>query len=313
MDKTNNKKIIFLGTPDISAFLLEGMVKAGFNIVGVITKEDKVRGRNNDIEPSPVAKKAVELGLRVHKPHRLNTDFKFIKELKPDLLLTFAYGQMISDEILGLGTCKPLNLHASLLPKYRGAAPIQYALKNGDSLTGVSLMEMVHEMDAGDVFSVINIEISPDDNFTSLSQKVAQTSLDLVIRDLPLFFEGKLNPTIQDSSLVSKCPTIKKEEEKLSLEETNTDFVNHVRSISYLPGAYLYNGNEIIKIYKAQSLNETVDHELGSLIKIGKKTLALQLAHGQVSLLELQRPGKKRMTASDFLNGVKNLEEIRLK
>ena len=148
------KRIVFLGTPEISTDLLKGMVEQGFHIVGVVTKEDKVRGRNNKIEESPVAKMARELNIPVHKPHRLNKDFDFIKALEPDLLLTFAYGQLISDEVLALSKEKPLNVHASLLPKYRGAAPIQYALRDGEEKTGVSLMEMVHEMDAGDVYAL---------------------------------------------------------------------------------------------------------------------------------------------------------------
>ena len=138
-----NERIIFLGTPEISAKLLEGLIKNNFNIVGVVTKEDKIRGRGNKIEPSPVALVADKYHIPVHKPHRLNTDYQFIEDLKPDLLLTFAYGQIIKEDILTLSRYKPLNLHASILPKYRGAAPIQYALKNGDDITGVSLMEMV--------------------------------------------------------------------------------------------------------------------------------------------------------------------------
>ena len=135
-----NERIVFLGTPELAAECLKGLVKANFNIVGVVTKEDKIRGRNNTVEESPVAKVAHEFNLPLHKPHRLNTDVQFLVDLKPDLLLTFAYGQLISDEILALGTYKPLNLHGSLLPKYRGAAPMQYALYNGDKQTGVSLM-----------------------------------------------------------------------------------------------------------------------------------------------------------------------------
>ncbi len=304
------KKIVFLGTPQISADCLKGLVERGFNIVGVVTKEDKVRGRNNEIEASPVCKTAMELAIPVHKPHRLNQDFGFIKNLQPDLLLTFAYGQMISDEVLSLSKYRPLNLHASLLPKYRGAAPIQYALRNGDKVTGVSLMQMVHEMDAGDVFAVKELQIDADDNYTSLANKLSRTALDLATEALPLFFEGKLEGKPQDKNKISFCPSIKKEEEILRLDTDPNSFVNQVRSLSETPGGYLFNGNQILKIYKASYFNDEVTTKVGSLIRPSKKQLALQLTKGQVLLQELQRPGKKKMTAIDFLNGVKNVDSI---
>lgn len=308
-----DKRIIFLGTPEISARCLKGLVQHGFQIVGVVTKEDKVRGRNNDIEPSPVAKTAVELNIPVHKPHRLNRDFGFIRELNPDLLLTFAYGQMISDEVLSLSKYRPLNLHASLLPKYRGAAPIQYALRNGDRETGVSLMQMVHEMDAGDVFAVRKCEISEEDNYTSLADKLSDTALELATEALPLFFEDRLEGIHQDPKNVSFCPTIKKEEEILNLNQDPLSFVNQVRSLSETPGGYLFNGNQILKIYKAKPFSDDITAPIGSLLRPSKKQLVLQLERGQVQLLELQRPGKKKMTAMDFLNGVKDVTSIVLK
>lgn len=308
-----DKRILFLGTPDISAFVLEGLVKVGFNIVGVVTKEDKIRGRNNEIEASPVAKKAVELNIPVFKPHRLNKEHGFIEKLKPDLLLTFAYGQILSDEVLALGTYKPLNLHASLLPKYRGAAPIQYALRNGDNETGVTLMEMAHDLDAGDIYAVKSLPILEEDNYTSLADRLAQCALDLAIESLPLFFEDKLNPIPQDGSLATFCPTIKKEEEKLNLYTDPTTFINQVRSLSYTPGGYLYKENEMLKIYKASYYSDKTDLEVGKLLRPSKKELVLQLEKGQVKILELQRPGKKRMSAIDFLNGVNNIDKIQLK
>lgn len=309
-----NERIIFLGTPAISAHVLEGLVKAGMNIVGVITKEDKVRGRNNKIEESPVALKAHELGLPLHKPHKLNTDFAFIKEKKPDLLLTFAYGQIISDEILALGSYKPLNLHASLLPKYRGAAPIQYALRNGDKETGVSLMEMVHALDAGDVYAVKKLVIDPKDNYTTLADKLSEVSLQLALEALPKYFRGELTPVKQDESKVSYCPTIKKEEEHLNLSLGCEEFINQMRSLSYTPGGYLLRPDgEILKIFTAEKVNGELKASVGTVVLAKKKQILLQLKDGQVALEELQRPGKKIMKAVDFNNGVHDLEGSVLK
>lgn len=301
-------RIIFLGTPEISAYVLEGLLKNGFNIVGVVTKEDKVRGRNNKVEESPVALKAHEYQLPVHKPHRLNKDFQFLVDLKPDLLLTFAYGQIISDEILALGTFKPLNLHASLLPKYRGAAPIQYALRNGDSVTGVSLMEMVHEMDAGDVYAVKELPIDYKDNYTALAEKLSHVALDLALEALPKYFQNELANVPQNSAEVSFCPTIKKEEEHLSLSLSPEAFVNQVRSLAMTPGGYLLHGQEILKVYEAEVLNHEKEKEPGTIVLAKKKNIVLQLEEGQVLLKQLQRPGKKVMSAADFNNGVRDFE-----
>lgn len=309
-----NERIIFLGTPAISARVLEGLVKAGMNIVGVITKEDKVRGRNNRIEESPVAMKAHELSLPLHKPHKLNKDFSFLVEKKPDLLLTFAYGQILSDEILALGTYKPLNLHASLLPKYRGAAPIQYALRNGDKETGVSLMKMVHALDAGDVYAVKKLPILPEDNYTTLSDKLSSLALELALEALPKYFRGELSPVKQEESKASFCSTIKKEEEHLSLSLSCEGFINQCRSLAYTPGGYLLRPDgEILKIFTAEKANEEVSAPIGKIVLAKKKQILLQLKDGQVALEELQRPGKEMMKAVDFNNGVHDLEGSELR
>lgn len=307
------KRIVFLGTPEISADLLKGMVEQGFHIVGVVTKEDKVRGRNNKIEESPVAKMARELNIPVHKPHRLNKDFDFIKALEPDLLLTFAYGQLISDEVLALSKEKPLNVHASLLPKYRGAAPIQYALREGEEKTGVSLMEMVHEMDAGDVYAVKELTINMEDNYTSLASRLSSLALSLVTESLPLYFEHRLVGVKQDPTKVTFCPSIKKEEEHLNLSLAPQDFVNQVRSLSLTPGGYLLEGEQILKVYQACVYSDEVTAEKGTIVLAKKKQIILQLENGQVALEMLQRPGKKIMSAQDFNNGVRNFEGTILK
>lgn len=307
-----NQKIVFLGTPEISAKALQGLLENGFNIVAVVTKEDKVRGRNNTVEESPVAIMAKRYNVPVYKPHRLNKDFSFLQEIQPDLLLTFAYGQLISDEVLALSKYKPLNLHASLLPKYRGAAPIQYALRNGDKETGVSLMEMIHEMDAGDVYAVKKIPILEEDNYTTLSASVSQCALSLALEALPLYFEGKLTPTKQDESQVTFCPPIKKEEEKLNLDSDPYTFIHQVNSLANTPGGYLLNGTEIFKIHQAKYYSSEVKREVGSLSRPSKKELVLQLSQGEVLITSLQRPGKKIMSGIDFLNGTKDLEAFHL-
>lgn len=298
-----DKRIVFLGTPQLSAYVLEGMIKEGFNIVGVITKEDKPVGRKMILTPSPVAQIAKKYGIETFKPHKLNKEFDFLYRLNPDLLLTFAYGQLISTTILSLSKYKPLNLHASLLPSYRGAAPIQYALRNGEKETGISLMEMVKEMDAGDVYAVEKIEISPEDNYSSLCNKLQDLGLMMAVKYLPLYFDNKLVPFSQDASKVTFCPSIKKEEEHLNINLAPKDFVNQVRSLSLLPGGYLLEDESIIKIYEAEYYSDKVEAEEGTIVLAKKKDIVLQVNGGQVRLVLLQRPGKKMMSAQDYNNG----------
>ncbi len=308
-----DQKIIFMGTPEISAYVLEGLVKAGFNIVGVVTKEDKERGRGKVLTPSPVALKVAEYNIPVHIPHRLNKDYAFLEEKKPDLILTFAYGQIVSETILSLSRLKPLNLHGSILPKYRGASPIQEALKQGDKETGITLMEMIKEMDAGDIYAVKKIEIEDDDNYTSLSNKLAKTALELAIEALPIYFEGKLNHIPQNPEEVSFCSMIKKEEEHLNLEWSSERIINQIRALSYEPGAYLDSDIGPIKIYKASKYSSEITAETGTIIFAKKKQIVLQLSDGQILIKELQRPGKKIMSAADFNNGFHTFEGMVLR
>ena len=189
------KTIIFLGTPQMSADLLEEIIKDNkYKVVGVISQPDKPLGRKKILTPSPVSMVALKYNIPLHRPEKLNNDYEFIERLQPDLLLTFAYGQLISTKVLSLSKYQALNLHGSLLPKYRGAAPIQYALKNGDKKTGVCLMAMVKKMDAGAVYGKVEISIDEEDNYTSLCKKITEASHICMNRYLPDFFENKIIP-----------------------------------------------------------------------------------------------------------------------
>lgn len=308
-----NERIVFLGTPKLSADCLKGLVEGGLNIVAVVTKEDKIRGRHNKVEESDVAKMAKSLSLPCYKPHKLNDDHAFLYELKPDLLLTFAYGQIVNDEILSIGTYKPLNLHGSILPKYRGAAPMQYALKNGDKKTGVTLMEMVHEMDAGDIYAVEEFPLTIEDNYSSLCDKISACATSLALKMLPKYFKNELQPIKQDISKVTFTKRINKEEEHLDIHADVSTFINQVRMLSLVPGGYLLYNDEMLKIFHVTYLNDKVEKDEGEIILSHKKQIILQLKNGQVNIDMLQRPGKKMMSASDFNNGIKNFQGAILK
>lgn len=308
-----DQRIVFLGTPNISATLLKNLYDANFNIVATVTKEDKIRGRNNKVEESPVAIISHSLNIPCFKPHKIIEIFDDLKSLNIDLLLTFSYGQIIPECILQLSKFKPLNLHGSLLPKYRGAAPIQYSLLNGDKETGVTLMEMIKEMDAGDIYGSIPISIEDSDNYTTLSSKIQEAAFKLAIEKLPLFFENKLIPIKQDLSKVTFTKMIKKEDEHLNLSLNSKNFINQIRALSFTPGGFLYLNDEILKIYEAKYYSSLIEGEVGEIIQAYKDKIILQLIDGQVNITLLQRQGKKMMTSSDFNNGYKNLTHQKLK
>ena len=309
-----DKKIVFLGTPFISAYLLESMIKSGFNIVAVITQEDKRRGRKNILTPSEVSNIASKYNIPCYKPAKLNREFDFLKEIKPDLLLTFAYGQIISDEVLSLSKYKPLNLHASLLPRFRGASPIQYALRYGDKKTGICMMEMVKKLDAGDIYASKEIDINEDDNYTSLSLRLANLACDMVNEYLPLYFENKLVPQPQSEEGLIYAYMISKEDEHLNLNQDPVSFVNQVRSLAEIPGGYLLlNDFSKLKIYKASVKDYSTNGKIGEIIIANKSEIVLQLEKGTVRLEILQKPGKNKLTNKEFFNGNNNFQNEVLK
>ena len=306
MDK-KDARIIFMGTPEISSRVLEGLISNGFNIVAVIAQPDRPVGRKKILTPVPTKVVATKYNIPVYQPVKIRKEYEFVNELKPDLILTLAYGQIVPQGLLDIPTYGAINLHGSLLPKYRGAAPIQYALLNNEKVTGMTLMRMVKEMDAGEMYDTEEVNISEDDNSTSLFIKMGDAALRLALRALPLFLEGKLVGKPQDESLVSFAPSIKPEEEKINLEDSKERIIGKIRALSDTPGAYLYLDELKLKIYKAKIINDEVNHEVGSIIRADKGGLYLQCSNGVISLLDIQKEGKNRMDYKSFINGNQNL------
>ncbi len=299
-------RIVYMGTPEISAHVLRSLIEHGYNIVGLITNEDKEVGRKHILEPTPCKKVALEFGVPVFQPHRIRLEHEFLKDLKPDVIVTFAYGQIVPDEVLNCPKHGCINLHGSLLPKLRGAAPIQRAIMNGDTKTGVTLMEMVSAMDAGKMYDKEEVDILEDDTYTSLSHKISLAAEKLILRDLNPYLEGKLPGVPQDESEVTFADKIKPEHEHLPLEVSAHSFVRYAHGLSEEPGGYLLLNNEKLKIYKAKVANNNVTGKLGEIVEASKRLL-IQLQDGQVEILDLQLQGKKRMDARSFLNGQRNL------
>lgn len=300
-------RIIFMGTPEIASYILEGLIKEEYNIVGVVSQEDKPVGRKGILTPPPVKVVALNNNIPVFQPKRIRNDYSFVEEMKPDLIITCAYGQIVPQGLLDIPSLGSINVHGSLLPKYRGASPIQQSLINGDEVSGVTIMEMIYEMDAGRMYAKKEVPLTEDDNYTSLYHKIKAAGLESLLEVLPTLVEKKTNKEPfgeeQDEKLVTRCTKISKEEEHLSLDYSCKEFVNWIRGLSETPGGYVLLDNQVFKILKAKVYSSNIEGKVGEIVRADKQGLILQLKDGQVNLLEVQKQGKNKMDYKSFING----------
>ncbi|MEG2270173.1 MAG: methionyl-tRNA formyltransferase [Bacilli bacterium] len=306
--KSKECRIIFLGTPDIAAYVLEALINDNYNIIGIVSQEDKEKSRKGVLLETPTKMIGKKYNIPVYQFDKIRLHVEEVAALKPDLILTLAYGQLVSQEILDIPSLGCINLHGSLLPKYRGAAPIQRVLFNGEKETGFTLMQMIKQMDAGLMYKKLMIKIDDSENFSSLYEKMKECAKDLILSSLSQYIEGKLVGISQDESEATFAPKILKEDEKMDINMNCTDFINKIRALSYKPGGYLLLDNEIIKIFKVHYLNDKKSCENGTIILADKTGIAVQLEDGVIMIDELQRQQKKMMKASDFINGYPNLK-----
>jgi methionyl-tRNA formyltransferase len=310
--RNSDVRVLYMGTPEMSANVLRGLIEAGFSVVGVVSQADKEVGRKRVLEPAPTKKVALEHGIPSFTPAKIRLDYAFAESLSFDVIVTMAYGQIIPEGLLRLAKVGPVNLHGSLLPELRGAAPIQRAIMQGKTVTGVTLMEMTAAMDAGVMYDKEEVAIDPEDNYTTLSKKISDAARSLILKDLLKYANGELIGEKQDRSLVTIANKIRPEDEKLPLNLSSKDAINYIRALSDEPGAFAMLGDKKFKIYKASMGPEEISSPLGTLRAI-KGDLYLQLMDGLIRLDEIQLEGKKRMDARSFLNGAHLEEGARLK
>ena len=299
--------LLFMGTPEISAYVFEQMILNGYHFVGLVAQPDHPVGRKGIIEKVPTKVIAEKYNIPVFQPIKIRKDFSFMDNLKVDLVITLAYGQIVPQGFLDIPRFGCLNLHGSLLPKLRGASPVQTALINNEKVTGVTLMEMVAAMDAGRMYGKKEVIIDEDDNATSLFKKISEAAKDLVLELLPKYVNGELEGIPQNEEEVTFCSLIKPEQEKLDLSKDILEVYGYIRGLSDEPGAYLYLDNQKLKIFKAKIANDLVTAEVGTIVQADKRGLLLQCQNGQLAILELQKEGKKRMDYKAFINGNQNL------
>ncbi len=296
-------KLIFMGTPDFSATILKGLLESGqYEILAVVTQPDRAVGRKKEIRMTPVKEVALSYELPIYQPEKLSgsPEMEAIMNLGADGIVTAAFGQFLPSKLLD-SMDFAVNVHASLLPKYRGGAPIHYALIQGDEEAGVTIMEMVKEMDAGDMISRRSIPITDEDNVGTLFEKLAIVGRDLLLDTLPAYLAGDIQPEAQDPSQVTFSPNIRPEEERLDWTKTNRQLFNQIRGMNPWPVAHtLWQGGRF-KIYEAELADG--DGQPGEILEIGKRQLLVATGEGALALKTVQPAGKPKMSISDFLNG----------
>lgn len=296
-------KLIFMGTPEFSATVLKGILAEGsYEVLAVVTQPDRAVGRKKTIQMTPVKQVALEYDLPVYQPEKLSgsQEMADIMELGADGIVTAAFGQFLPIKLLD-SVDFAVNVHASLLPKYRGGAPIHYALINGDERVGVTIIEMVKEMDAGDMISSDSIAIEETDNVGTLFEKLAVVGRDLLLKTLPGYMAGDIKPVAQDPEQVTFSPNIQPEEEVLDWAKSARQIFNQIRGMYPWPVAHTYWQGGRFKIQEA--LEVEVSGRPGQVIEKTKKTLVIACGSSAISLKTVQPAGKPKMTIADFLNG----------
>lgn len=327
--------IVFMGTPDFAVGTLEAIVKAGYTVTGVVTQPDKPKGRKKQIVAGPVKAEAEKLGLPVFQPKKVRDPEaeEKIRLMRPDLIVVAAFGQIIPKELLDLPKYGCVNVHASLLPAYRGAAPIQRAILDGQKETGVTIMRMNEGLDTGDIITEETYEIKADETGGSLFDHLAAMGADLLVRTIPSILDGSAVYTPQPKeSTTPYAAMMKKEEGLINWKNPSEVIERQIRAMNPWPSAFTYIDGKLLKVWKAhivradEQTEETADDSLkkdnscssaegqepGTVIGDIREHLFVRTGNGALSLDEVQIAGKKRMTAADFLRGHR-IEERKLK
>lgn len=298
-------RVVFMGTPDFSVDTLRAIVKAGHEVAGVITQPDKPKGRGKTVQFPPVKEEALKYGIPVYQPRRVR-DAEFIEELKgmkPDVIVVVAFGQILPEEIIQMPPYGCINVHASLLPKYRGAAPIQWAVIDGERKTGVTTMRMDEGLDTGDMIKKTQVAIAPDETGESLHDKLAEAGAALLIETLDALLDGSAVYEKQDDSKSCYAKMLTKELGKIDWTHDAAAIERLIRGLNSWPSAYTTYRGRTLKIWSAGVIDDNSDYPPGTLSLVTKTSMHVQTGRGQLELREVQLEGKKRMGADAFLRG----------
>ncbi|MBU5437764.1 methionyl-tRNA formyltransferase [Tissierella sp. MSJ-40] len=297
--------IIFMGTPDFAVPTLESLYNKGYNIALVITQRDKPKGRGKKFQPTAVKEKALELELEVYQPDNVNSaeSIEKMKKLNPDFIVVAAYGQILRKQILDMPKYGCINVHASLLPKYRGAAPINWAIINGEKETGITIMEMAEGLDTGDMILSKEIPINEEDDFQIVHDKLALLGSELIVEALEGIKDNRVIKVPQDNKLSTYASMISKEIGRINWGKDGENIKNLVRGLKPRPSAYtVYNGN-IVKIHKVKLVDKFKEGKDGEIVLVTDEGIFVNALDKCVVIEEIQFPGKKKLLVKDYLRG----------
>jgi methionyl-tRNA formyltransferase len=298
-------RLVFLGTPAFAVPSLDRIVEAGHNVLAVVTQPDRPRGRGQNAAPPPVKQAALRLGLEVYQPERVRRPeaVDFLRRLVVDAMVVVGYGQIIPQSVIDLAPLGIINVHGSLLPLYRGAGPVQWAILNGETLTGVTTMRIDAGLDTGDMLLKAETKIAPDENAVELGQRLATMGADLLVETLAGLAEGRIVPQKQDHAQATYAPMLKKEDGRIDWSRSAQAIHNQVRGLQPWPGASTVFRGRTLHIWKSRLAGGNLPQAAvpGTLVSV--KPPVVTCGEGDLELVEVQIEGRKRIPAADFANG----------
>lgn len=304
-----NLKVVFMGTPSFAVPILNSLIES-CNVIMLVCQPDRKKNRKGKIEYPETKKVALDHNIEVFQPQNLNEDYQKILSLKPDIIITCAYGQFVPKEILNFPKYGCINVHGSLLPELRGGAPIHWAIIRGYKETGITIMNMAPKMDAGDILAQAKIPISDSMTLGELYQKMSNLGSELLIKTLPQIINNEITPIPQDESKVTYAYNVSKQDEKIDFSKKAQDIKNLVRGLNPIPAAYCYLDDKRVKIYEVEILENYTPTKYGEIIKIEKDGIICTTKDKLIKILSLALEGKKRVSAKDYINGIKKEQLI---
>jgi len=308
-------KIVFFGSSGFAVDILEELAR-NEDVVLVVTQPDREKGRALKKSPTAIKSCAEKLGIKTFQPVRVNTEesIEYLKGFSADLFIVVSFGQILSKALLGLPKLYSLNVHASLLPKYRGAAPINWAIANGEKETGVTIMRMDEKMDEGEIILKEVISIAEDDNAITLSEKLSKKGAKLLLDVIEMVKNNEVEFIKQDNSKATYAPKLKKEDGLIDWKKSPDEICNRIRAFAPWPGCFTYLDKKILKIWKARPLMDLPGQKSkpGAVLEANKNEILVKTGKGMLKIEELQLEGKRRMTAQEFLAGYKQLNTLTL-
>jgi methionyl-tRNA formyltransferase len=305
MNKTKKHRIVFMGTPEFAVPSLQVLIERGEIIAGVVTQPDRPVGRGQNIKISPVKELAIKYNIPVFQPEKVN-DIKFKKDfisLSPDIGVVVAFGRILPPSLLNLASLGFINVHSSLLPAYRGSAPINWAIINGETLTGITVMRINEGMDTGDIILQESINILPEDNALTLHVRLSKLGAKLLGMSLDMLNKSSWNPVPQDHKHATYAPMLKKIDGLIHWEKDAISISNQIRGMFQWPGCFSYLNGKLLKIHRVQTFIKETDVPPGRIISVSTEGIEVATRKGTIFLKEVQLEGGKKMSAEDFIKG----------